>query len=52
MLLKIIAFLMTALDGGRLLSIVTSKYGAALSCIVLGALNSCGLQPSLPLSSS
>ena len=36
---------MTALDGGRLLSIVTSKYGAALSCIVLGALNSCGLAP-------
>ena len=36
---------MQLLDGSRLLSILTSKYGLALSSLLLGILNSCGLAP-------
>lgn len=42
---KIILFLMNALDGSRLLSIVNSKWGGALCALVLGVLLSCALAP-------
>lgn len=44
-MLKLVLSLMQLLDGSRLLSLLTSKYGLALSVLLLGLLNSCGLAP-------
>ncbi|MGN1280597.1 MAG: apolipoprotein N-acyltransferase [Succinivibrio sp.] len=42
---KLIVFLMNALDGSRLLGIVTSKWGALVSSVILGYLYSFSVAP-------